>query len=81
MQGAGAALERLLGVHEGVFGVEGRGPVRDGVFSAIGGGAGQTGSGGRLLHTCAHITPHHVPRRCHRCEGVGAANATRLLQL
>lgn len=80
MQGAGAALEGLLGVHEGVFGVEGRGPVREGVFSAVGGGAGQTGSGGRLLHTCAHVAPHHVV-----CETVGAnaaANAsTRLLQL
>lgn len=80
VQGAGAALERLLGVHERVFGVEGRGPVREGVFSAVGGCAGQTGSGRRLLHTCAHITPHHVRCRCRRREGVGSA-AGRLLQL
>lgn len=51
MYGAGAAPEGLLGVHQRVLGVEGGVVVRLQVFLAVGGGAGEAGADGRLLHT------------------------------
>lgn len=77
MQGAGAALESILGIHEWVFGVERCSLVGLGVFCAVGGSAGETGSDGGLLHACAHVTPHHALERRRRCrERVAAAAAT-----
>lgn len=75
---ARATLEGLLGVHERVFGVEGRGLMRLRMLGAVGGGAGEAGSDGRLFHTRTDVTPHHfLPLRC-RHKRVGADRLHRV---
>lgn len=63
VDGAGAAPQGLLGVHQGVFGVEWRGVMWLHVLSAVGGGAGETGADGGLFDSRTNVAPHYVPVR------------------